>query len=730
MESKKIENILLWIARGCMFAALLAPLVLGGYGINLAEWPKSMFFKACVELGLMFYVFLLLIDLKYLPKKSVLLLAVFLYCFAITISSIFGFCFTRSLLGDMQRGDGLVLQFHLLAFFVIISGIFRSKKDWIIFLRATAFVGLASALAGILQQAGLAKFYSVYQNAATRLSGTLSNPDLFASYMSLSAFIALFLFAAEADKRWKALWLAVFALDCYNLLFSGTRAGWLGAVCGFLILGVYWFLVLDKKKKKIAVLCLAGLAFFTVVFFCNLAWFESLPGGHIIGRITNLNMTDRLELWQIALQAAGDRPILGWGKESFSYISDKYDWRGLSGGIYYDRPHNKALEVLIDGGIIGFAAYMAIFGAAAYLLFKKNKNWENCGGNPKMLFGFILLGFFVCAFAQNFFGFDHISSYILFFAVLGFINSNFGDLQDSNLQKIRINFYLRKIFGILFLIFMAWVFYTLVGRPLAVGMNFPKYVVYENTNPEIAFLGYSKGISGKTVYDNEFRIAFVDRALYLIENGMSGKTTQKFLNKLLEIKPYLRQSIENNDLQVNHLYQYIARIDECEYFINKTPASLVEMEDILNKAMQFNPNVSSTCRLMGELKISQGEYIEAEDNIKKSCDLDAAECADISDLNQRMALSYYKFGEYQQAAEKYQLALDYEYSRTENLNSDQISENVTLADHLGTIYCLNLKDSANCKKIYDKASQVYPQYKSAFANRYRALAEQAQSAHE
>jgi len=161
MKIKKIEKFLVLFAKSTIFISLITPLILAAIGVNLAEYPKSLFFKSVIELALLLYLFLVLIDKKYLPKRNLLLYSILAFDGLMIVSSLFGVNFGRSFWGDMQRGEGIILHLHLFAFFAIASGIFCGREEWINLFKASALVSFISAISGIMQQLGWASFYNV-----------------------------------------------------------------------------------------------------------------------------------------------------------------------------------------------------------------------------------------------------------------------------------------------------------------------------------------------------------------------------------------------------------------------------------------------------------------------------------------------------------------------------------------------------------------------------------------
>jgi len=731
MKTEEIVDHLLNVIKIGIFAVLLTPLILGPFGINFAEYPKALFFRCGIEVLFVLYLSLVLFNTKYLPKKSILTASIVLFIAIMTISSIFGVNFTRSFFGTMQRGEGLILHFHLLAFFVIITSVFSGKKDWLNLLKASVIVSGISSLAAILQQIGACSFYSMYKNFSTRLTGTLSNPDLFSSYIVLAIFITLFILIAESNKNLKLLWSGIIILNCYTLFFSGTRASWLGFLAGIIVILIFNFFRLEKKKKIIISVCVLAVFIFAVVALLNLQWIENNLGSHyLVKRFTDLNFGDRVEIWKSAIEAIKQKPILGWGFESFIFASDKFMKSGLSDGIYFDRPHNKVLESLEYGGILGFVSYLLIFVAVCYLIFKYAKLWADYNNKSKILYSSILIALFVAGFVQNIFSFDNISSYILYFLVLGFINNNFSDFSQKSfddLKQFKIGPMFRIIIISLVSISMIWVLYVINIKPTIAAMYFPASVIYETKNVKKAFFGYKQGISMNTIYDSELRISFIDRMLYLAEGDTADDEKENIIKALLDIEPLIYQSIKNNDDQINHLYQYLARIYEQKYLLYKNPEDLIKFEEIINESMKFNSSVSASFQFLAELNIFNGNYSEAEEYIRKYCSLNTSGCVGEEGFYKSMALSYLRTKKYELAAESYQKALSINYAyKKENpiLTKEELENSLNLINYTAIAYCLKLKDIDSCKKVYEEAGVVFPEYKETFGNYFKAVKSQ------
>lgn len=92
--------------------------------------------------------------------------------------------------------------------------------------------------------------------------------------------------------------------------------------------------------------------------------------------------TGRLYIWEKGLGLVQDRPLLGYGMDTFMYHFPHYNIDARSGNwneeIIVDKPHNTYLGVLYGAGLFGFLSLILIAGTTLLkfirLLFKDTVN--------------------------------------------------------------------------------------------------------------------------------------------------------------------------------------------------------------------------------------------------------------------------------------------------------------------------------------------------------------------
>lgn len=740
MEKDLIKKNLLGAIKFFLFASLFTPLILGQFGLNFSEYPKAVFFRSLVEIAFLLFIFLLLLDKKYIPKSSILVLSVALFLAILIVSGAFGINFYRSFFGDLSRGEGTIMHVHLFLFFIMLISVFKEKKDWLNLFKVYVIVSGISSFCAVLQLLNVNNFYAMAPGIA---SGTLSNQDLFAYFNVLSIFLAIFILILEEKKYWKYIIGCILALDFLTLLETGSRGALAGLIAGMVIFIIYCYLRLEYKKRMQLLFVILILSVLALLAFSYPDFFH-LTGTNFFAKISGAfqgGLGDRKDLWDIALRAFESKPILGWGPENFSFVFDKYFKQGYPGlgsdetAIYFDRPHNKFWEVAVSSGVMGLLSYFLVFGVLFYLIFKHFKSQKNIRNNERLI-SILLFSFFIAYFVQNFFAFDNIATYIAFFLMAGYINNNFaapgkalGAEQPKAPKNSKWGKYIPSFkiaFAVLAAVLITIFFYQLNVKPTLAGMSFAGSVQYEGLHPDVALKGYKEGISQNTLYDKDLRITFIDRMIFLLENGAAKPIQQDVINSLLQLRPILYGYLDQPDQNAKFLYGDAFYLNEHAYLFYKDKSYLGEMEKVAEKAINFNPAFPTFYQFMGETKILQGDDRAGEDYMKKSYDIIKIKKADdeFKYLYETGAV-YLKMGEMKKATDKFQQALDVDIKyKEETGQSVSLINPGSFIDALA-ITLANSGDLKACKNVYEEGIQAYPEYAGVFQSHLDTLIQQS-----
>lgn len=209
--------------------------------------------------------------------------------------------------------------------------------------------------------------------ASNRIYSTLFYPNTFAAVLILCTPAVLAqLWLAEGTRPARLVMVSVTALaSLLCLLWSGSKAGWLIAVC-LLVLAVTR-LVRSRRQKAIAttVLSIAGLAFF--------AWRYSQ---YLERGATSAGV--RVEYWRAAVRAFSEQPLVGHGPGTFmhTYKRLKPAWAEMA-----RLAHNDYLQQASDSGFPGFLTFSVFIFGSLFFLYRKSQSDLLCFSVWLGLFG-------------------------------------------------------------------------------------------------------------------------------------------------------------------------------------------------------------------------------------------------------------------------------------------------------------------------------------------------------
>jgi hypothetical protein len=146
------------------------------------------------------------------------------------------------------------------------------------------------------------------------------------------------------------------------IVLSGTRGALLGLAAGTLLLWIWNRPRLQRRHALLAAaLCAVGL-----VFYVSPAGLKLRARGQWV--LEDLRGGARLQLWRDSLRMASQRPLAGFGPDTFALEFPHYQSAELSQAypdFYHESPHNIFLDALVSDGIPGLAI-LAGFAALAW----------------------------------------------------------------------------------------------------------------------------------------------------------------------------------------------------------------------------------------------------------------------------------------------------------------------------------------------------------------------------
>ena len=380
---------------------------------------KNFIFRMLVEILAAVWVVAVVRFKNLRPRLSPLLWTVTAFVAIMGLATIFSLSPYRSFWSNFERMEGYLGLLHFFLYFLLLISVFKSERDWRMFFYTSLGVSVIVSFYSIFQLAGK---LAIHQGG-TRVDATLGNATYLAAYLLFHLFFAIWFFLNSKNLGVKIALAGIFLLESFILYHTATRGALLGFLGGLVVLSLIVAFSAKGRSRQWSLSILAALVLIPVVFFLarNTSVVKKSP---VLSRFAGISFQEtttqsRFIIWGMALKGWQDRPMLGWGQDSFLYVFSKYYdpslWRQEP---WFDRAHNIFLDWLTAGGILGLLSYLSIYAAAVWILRRLFRK----GVIGRASFA-VLISLAAAHFFQNIFVFDNLTSYLLFFGVLGYIHS-------------------------------------------------------------------------------------------------------------------------------------------------------------------------------------------------------------------------------------------------------------------------------------------------------------------
>jgi len=354
------------------------------------------------------------------------------------VSTIFATNPFRAFFGDVERGEGLIGLLYFYGFFVYSLLVFE-KKDWMWFFRLNLFTGAVLFTKALVE----------ISEGSVRPGSFTGNPAFLGGYFLFVIFAALASFYySKKEPIWKFFSAAMLLLGTIGLFLTQTRSAMAGLVVGVLALVIYSALhgkaIVMWKGFSLRTVAFATLAAMVVVGSLFGTTKESplwqrVPGFNRIANFTLMDATVQTRLISLGVSKNAIDPqkngmqkfLIGWGPENFGIAYNKYynpEYYQYE-HTWFDRAHNKLMDVAVMNGMLGLLAYMGMWVSVAWLVFRRK------GFSFDMMAALFFGGAF---FFNLLFVFDQVSTIIplfAFFAFLAYVSTVEDQLPAGGKEK-------------------------------------------------------------------------------------------------------------------------------------------------------------------------------------------------------------------------------------------------------------------------------------------------------
>ncbi len=519
------------ILRGVILTGIFLVPFIPLYVANTMFFPfitgKNFVFRVIVEIIFAVWAILALRDNSYLPKKSLILYSVGAFLAVMTVADIFGASFYRSFWSNYERMEGLVALLHMCAYFFVLGSVLNTDKLWDRYMKTILGAGCLIVLYAMGQLAG----FFVINQGFFRVDATFGNSTYLAVHMLFLAFIsAIYAYRSGYLGNKSSFSKYVYTLLCLVYIFilykTATRGALIGLILGILVTAIILLYRGGAKIRKVsASVVLVFVALLGVFYLARNSSF--IKGSFTLNRFTEVSWQQiarepRLMVWGMAIDGFKENPILGWGQDNFNLVFNKYYNPGMYGQEpWFDRAHDVFFDWLAAGGLLGLLAYLSVFGAAIFVIWRRSDSLKFTLVD-KALFTGMLVAYFV----QNIFVFDNLMSYTLFFTILAYLHFGSKESAKGVAAKLKNDnseeaFFLHLISSLV-LVGLVFGLYFINVKPILTSRSLIRALSSQDLKQGLDY--FKEALSYKTFGTTEAREQLAQRSLNLrglnIDNAM------------------------------------------------------------------------------------------------------------------------------------------------------------------------------------------------------------------
>lgn len=608
MEKSATVKIFFWL----VVLTLFTELVFSGSYLFPFITTKSLFFRSLILLGLPFFIFLILKYPQTRPDlKHPVTLAFLAFNLVIVLSWLFGIDRYRSFWGNYERMTGVFESLHLLLLYIYVLTLAKIDRRFVFTLmKAMVWLAGGMALYGILVRFGFHAFYP--ETFLPRIGGPTGNPVYFGDFFAIPIALALYFAFREGGYK-KLLYFTLVILFLAGMYVSGTRGSYVGLIAGVVVAAVVYvfmrFPVLRLKKIYIP-------AAIVLLLILVLAGSSSLIKNQVKTFTAERDIQSRLIEWKAVWSGFLEYPILGVGPENYHYISDKYynPERYKYDYSYFDRPHSYPLELLINLGVLGIAAFACLF---IVLIVSLAKAFRTSGVSGP---GMIALIYGLVAFqAQNFSAFDTLITSLLWVFFMAFITTLSSQYQPVKNWKSSASPMISTSAAVIVCLYLFYVTTFQTAQALTLLKD---SAASASINPvaSLDFLNQAKDyfVLDKLQVANNYEtlsekiMANIRTEATATEKNPNTLNTVANLNKVIDAGiDYYNATQDNNKLSTVFWYRY-AFLYYLRSVVNRQPIDS-KAEEFMKKSQELSPNRVEPLLVLYDIRKSQNREADVTD---------------------------------------------------------------------------------------------------------------------
>jgi O-antigen ligase len=337
--------VLLWLCAAKIAAVILA---LDPAGLVAFQLPKALISHAFDWPIAAALLIALAIGGRAMVPTHRLHLAVAAIAAVAVVSALFASDRYVAIFGDSENYQGLTFVVDMALLYVATAVAVRAERDALVLLGAALAAGAVSIAYGLAQSLGLDPL-GWEADPRLRPFATFGNADHFGHFLSVFFGIALGLALAATGVRVRASGAVAVLGALVMSAIVATRATVLGIVAALVAAAAVTRPTARALIAAVVAVAVGGMALAITPL-----------GQRLIG---GASVSDRVELWNVALRASLARPILGYGPDNFRAAFATHrtvESLSLLGAGPQGTAHDWILDASATTGMLGLGALVVL----------------------------------------------------------------------------------------------------------------------------------------------------------------------------------------------------------------------------------------------------------------------------------------------------------------------------------------------------------------------------------
>jgi len=260
--------------------------------------------------------------------------------------------------------------------------------------------------------------------------GGMYNANTFADILII-LMIVVFANIYHENTKNKIISLFILFYSFVGLIFTGSRGALLSFIIMLFVYSVisFWFNLKYKKVIFASLFIIVGLIAGGISYSSQMSNRIEIVKKRIAdwesGKNRATSVGYRLEMYTTGLRAFKDHPIFGYGYHGATHAAAQYASKDTKKAIErYWHLHNEYISTLVNAGLVGYFALMALFllPLKRFLNKKINKDREYIGVSGAV----VILSYMVLGITHGELGYEYET--VLFITIVGYLLSRYKEV--------------------------------------------------------------------------------------------------------------------------------------------------------------------------------------------------------------------------------------------------------------------------------------------------------------